>query len=255
MFFNFYFTFFQDPCNQIMKQLIFFHDTIMFILIWILFFVLYLLIYTFKFTQLNSKEMISRHLNYAVPYSWNILGNSILEIIWTIIPIFILIIIAIPSFSILYYMDDSYKKIDMVIHVEGNQWYWVYTPIVSFSEYSYDTEEYESYPEYVTEEEMFEDLLRDNFSKNFNKLSNYPLSVDDPLLVPCNSNLKFLISSEDVLHSWSVPSLGIKMDACPGRINQIFSNIEKPGVYYGQCSELCGLGHSLMPIEIHALMI
>lgn len=154
--------------------------------------------------------------------------NFNLEFGWTLGPAIILLFIAVPSFALLYSMDEILMP-DITIKVIGHQWYWVYE--------MYDLE--------------FECQMVDQDSLLPGELRL--LTTDSVLVVPINMHIRFVVTSDDVIHSWAVPSLGIKIDAVPGRINQVFTFIKKTGHYYGQCSEICGTGHGFMPIEIWAL--
>lgn len=165
---------------------------------------------------------------YKSPFSIKDLSHgSILEIIWTLIPAVILILIALPSFRLLYLMDDSLNE-SMSIKVIGHQWYW-----------SYELADGTEFDSYLNPELRLGDLRN--------------LDVDEYLIVPSNTYLRFLITSTDVIHSWSIPALGIKMDAIPGRINAFNVDIYRPGTYYGQCTELCGTSHAFMPIMLKVI--
>ena len=152
--------------------------------------------------------------------------GSLIEVIWTLIPGVILVLIALPSFRLLYLMDD-FSQSKLSIKVIGNQWYW---------SYNYGDVEFDSY--------MSHDLNL-GFFRN--------LDTDEHLIVPANVPIRFLVTSSDVIHSWSLPALGIKMDACPGRLNQIGLEIYRPGLYFGMCYELCGVGHAFMPITLKVI--
>lgn len=165
--------------------------------------------------------------------------STILELIWTIIPTIILIAIAIPSFILLYSLDEIVDT-QCVVKIIAYQWYWKY--------------------EYPVYDIQADDVI--NFSylsymlplENLTKENNLRLlEVDTPLVLPINVNSKLVITAKDVIHSFAVPALGIKMDAVPGRLNQVTVHIFKPGVYYGQCSELCGVNHAFMPIVVNAV--
>jgi cytochrome c oxidase subunit 2 len=159
--------------------------------------------------------------------------NSVLEVAWTLIPVLILVVIAIPSFRLLYKQND-FSNIDMTIKATGYTWYWGY-------EYP-DHDDLTFDAIMLTDEELTEGQPR-------------MLSTDNMLVLPVKKNIKVLITSDPsgVIHSWSVPSLGVKMDAIPGRLNETYFNINEPGMYYGMCSELCGPGHGFMPITIKAV--
>jgi cytochrome c oxidase subunit 2 len=157
--------------------------------------------------------------------------NTLIEVLWTVVPVVILVIIAIPSFGLLYYMDKT-QKADMTIKVTGHQWYWTY-----------------DYP----------DNGNISFDSNIIQEADLKpgqrrlLEVDNQLVVPTNTNIRILIAGTDVLHSWFVPSLGVQMYAVVGRLNETWMNVEKEGVYYGQCNQICGVNHAFMPIAVHAV--
>ena len=157
--------------------------------------------------------------------------HTFLEIIWTVLPCVILLLIAIPSFSLLYAIED-FNVIESTIKVIGNQWYWSYEFPGNGFEKTFDS--------VMISEIDLEDGLR-------------LLEVDNRLVLPIEKQIRLFITSTDVLHSWAIPSLGIKMDACPGRLNQVALWINRKGVYYGQCSEICGINHSFMPIVLQAV--
>ena len=162
----------------------------------------------------------------------NIQHNTFVEIIWTLFPCIVLMFIAIPSFSLLYAVED-FTVIESTIKVIGNQWYW-----------SYEIPSYNNY------EKIFDSVMvpEVDLQEGYLRL----LEVDNRLFLPIEKQLRLLITSTDVLHSWAVPSLGVKMDAVPGRLNQVSLWINRTGVYYGQCSEICGINHSFMPVVIEA---
>lgn len=152
--------------------------------------------------------------------------GSILEIVWTLVPGIILILIALPSFRLLYLMNDILEP-SLTIKVIGHQWYW---------SYDYNESEFDSY--------IVKDLKLGDFRL---------LETDEYLVLPSNTFIRFLITSTDVIHSWSIPALGIKTDAIPGRLNQTGIEIYRPGIYYGMCSELCGINHAFMPITLKVI--
>lgn len=157
--------------------------------------------------------------------------NVLVEVIWTVVPVAILVVIAVPSFKLLY-KQDVLPAIDMTVKATGNQWYWSY-----------------EYPD------------NDGISFDSNMIKkedikpgqSYLLSVDNPMVVPVDKNIRVIATAADVIHAFTVPAFGFKIDAVPGRLNEIWFRAEKPGIYYGQCSELCGKDHAFMPIEVHAL--
>ena len=216
---------FQDPATPVMEGIINFHHDLMFFLIMIVVFVLWILSRSLIF--FNKK-------NNPIPS--NFVHGTTLEIIWTSIPAFILIIIAIPSFALLYSMDEIIDPI-ITLKVIGHQWYWSY-------EYSDNlVDESLSFDSYMVQEE---DLDKGQFRL---------LEVDNRVVVPINTHIRVLITASDVLHCWAIPSLGIKLDACPGRLNQTSMFIKRTGIFYGQCSEICGINHGFMPIVIEAVSL
>ena len=157
--------------------------------------------------------------------------NTLIEIVWTIVPVVILLVIAVPSFRLLYYMDRTPDP-EMTLIVYGYQWYWGY-------EYpDQQVPEYSSYM--IPDDEIGPGQVR-------------LLSVDNPVVLPVDTDVQILVTAGDVLHSWAVPAFGVKMDAVPGRMNETWVRIDEEGTYYGQCSEICGTGHAFMPIEIQAV--
>jgi len=211
---------FQEAAIPIMAELHSFHNFLLFIITAIVLFVLLLLIYViFRFSAKRN------------PIPAKFTHNIAIEVIWTVIPILILIIIAIPSFRILKIAEHSPTP-DVTIKVVGSQWYWSY-----------------SYPDHGNIE-FDSNMLQD---KDLKPGQIRLLEVDNRVIVPQGSVIKFLITASDVIHSFAIPSLGIKTDAVPGRVNQTWTKIDKKGVYYGQCSELCGVNHGFMPIAIEVV--
>lgn len=165
--------------------------------------------------------------------------ESIFEVVWTVLPGIILVLLAIPSLKLLYSLDFLIFEYEPIITVKiiGHQWYWSYEYVV-FSDTNYLEFELVNFDSYLVPE--------DELNPNGLRL----LEVDNPLVIPANSYIRFLVTSADVLHSWAIPSLGIKVDAVPGRLNQMFTFIKRPGDFYGQCSEICGVNHGFMPIRL-----
>jgi len=157
--------------------------------------------------------------------------NTLLEIVWTAVPIVILVIIAIPSMKLLYYSDKT-QDYDMTLKVTGHQWYWSY-----------------AYPDQG--DFTFDSILvpKEDLKEGQPRL----LTVDNRVVLPVDTNIQVLITSDDVIHDWAVPSLGMKVDATPGRVNERWVRIDEEGTYYGMCSELCGVNHGFMPIEVEAV--
>jgi cytochrome c oxidase subunit 2 len=168
--------------------------------------------------------------------------NTFLEIVWTITPAFILVFIAVPSFALLYAMEELIEP-SLTIKIMGHQWYWVYEysncTLPNLSEHV-DDRKFESYM--IPTDDLYQGQLR-------------LLEVDNRLFVSIKTHLRILVSAADVLHCWAVPSLGVKVDACPGRINQASIFIKRDGVFYGQCSEICGVNHGFMPIVVQSLPV
>nr|AKN01353.1 cytochrome c oxidase subunit II [Ptilomera tigrina] len=206
---------FQDPNSPLMEQLVFFHDNTMIILIMI----------TTMIAWVMMKMLFNKKINRFM------MENQMIEIIWTIIPTMILVLIALPSLRILYMMDEI-KNPTITIKTIGHQWYWTY-------EYSdFKNMEFESYMKPTNE------IMENEFRL---------LETDNRIVLPMNNQIRILVTATDVLHSWTIPCLGIKIDAIPGRLNQGSIFINRPGIMYGQCSEICGANHSFMPIMIESV--
>ena len=227
------------PASPIMEGIINFHHDLFLFLTAICFFVFCLFIrclFLFNNTT-NKKAIVVTHA-------------PVLEIIWTIIPAVILVFVAIPSFSLLYSMDELIEPL-LTIKVIGHQWYWSYEfldPNILFKLY-YETigSSDEFTPLNVTCNFDSFMLSEDQLTKE-NSLRL--LEVDNKLYLPIETNVRVLITSADVLHCWAIPALGVKLDACPGRLNQTSLYIKRPGTFYGQCSEICGVNHGFMPINV-----
>nr|YP_008593234.1 cytochrome c oxidase subunit II [Sepia lycidas]AHX26466.1 cytochrome c oxidase subunit II [Sepia lycidas]BAN81961.1 cytochrome oxidase subunit 2 [Sepia lycidas] len=203
---------FQDASSPLMEQIIFFHDHAMFAIIMIITMVMYM-----------SMMLIMNNFSCL-----NITESQKIETIWTMAPAIILIFLALPSLRLLYLLDETNNPL-MTIKTMGHQWYWSY-------EYSdFINIEFDSYM----------------IPSNELNLGDFRLlETDHHLILPMNTNTRVIVSSTDVIHSWTVPSLGVKVDAIPGRLNQLMLYPTKPGLYYGQCSEICGANHSFMPITL-----
>jgi cytochrome c oxidase subunit 2 len=211
---------FQTPASPAMEELQSFHNLLLVIISLIVLVVLALLVYVCL--RFNAK---------ANPVPNKFSHNIKLEIIWTIIPCIILVIIAIPSFRIMKIVDRI-PETEMTVKVVGYQWYWHYI-----------------YPDHDNIE--FDSYMLD--SKNLQPGQKRLFDVDNRLVVPENTNIKFVITAGDVIHSFAVPALALKTDAVPGRANETWTKINSKGVYYGQCSELCGVNHGFMPIAIEVV--
>lgn len=216
---------FQDPATPIMEGIINLHHDLMFFLCVILIFVSWVLFRTIWLFE-KSKNKIASNLSHGI----------LIEIIWTTTPALILLIIAIPSFSLLYAMDEIVSP-TITIKALGHQWYWSY----EYSDYVNDNFEPINFDSYMLPEEDLE--------KGYLRL----LEVDNRMVIPINTHIRIVVSAADVLHSWAIPSLGIKCDAIPGRLNQASLFIKREGLYYGQCSEICGVNHGFMPIVVEAV--
>nr|AGN71527.1 cytochrome c oxidase subunit II [Scaphiophryne madagascariensis]AVP25699.1 cytochrome c oxidase subunit II [Scaphiophryne sp. TNHC-GDC 14371] len=208
---------FQDAASPIMEELLHFHDHTLMAVFLISTLVLYI-ITTLMTTKLSST---------------NTIDAQEIEMVWTIMPAIILIVIALPSLRILYLMDEMSSP-DITVKTIGHQWYWSY-------EYS-----------------DFADLNFDSYmipTKDLTPGQFRLLEVDNRMVTPIGMATRTIITADDVLHSWAVPSLGVKTDAIPGRLGQASFLISRPGIYYGQCSEICGANHSFMPIVVEALPV
>jgi cytochrome c oxidase subunit II len=172
-----------------------------------------------------------RYNEKANPVPSTFTHNTTLEIVWTLIPILILIGIAVPSFKLLY-VQYGFPKADLTIKATGHQWYWTYT-YPDYGNFSYDSLV------------VFDSDLKPGQPRL--------LSVDNEAVVPVGETVDVLITADDVIHSWAIPSFGIKVDAVPGRVARTWFKALEPGVYYGQCSQLCGTNHAFMPIAVRVL--
>nr|YP_009919139.1 cytochrome c oxidase subunit II [Triatoma huehuetenanguensis]QMP96783.1 cytochrome c oxidase subunit 2 [Triatoma huehuetenanguensis] len=205
----------QDANSPLMEQLIFFHDHTLMILTMITVLVGYMM------STVLYNKLINRYL----------LEGQTIELIWTILPAFTLIFIALPSLHILYLMDEMNNPA-VTIKSIGHQWYWSY----EYSDFS--NVEFDSYMKPTNDLEMSDFRL---------------LDVDNRAVLPMNTQIRLLVTAADVLHSWTIPSLGVKIDGTPGRLNQGSILINRPGLLFGQCSEICGANHSFMPIVVESV--
>jgi len=208
---------FQNGISPLIEQLIFFHDHTIIIILIITILVAYLIFILF-FNKISNRYL---------------LHNQIIEIIWTILPAFVLLFIALPSLRLLYLIDEIYKPI-ITLKSIGHQWYWSY-----------------EYPDFIN-------IEFDSYMIPTNELINNQfrlLEVDNRIILPINLQIRILTTSNDVIHSWTVPSLGVKIDRIPGRLNQTNFIINQPGLFFGQCSEICGTNHRFIPIVIESISI
>ncbi|BFM98431.1 cytochrome c oxidase subunit II (mitochondrion) [Sergentomyia squamirostris] len=205
---------FQDSASPLMEQLIFFHDHTLLILMMITILIGYLM-YMLFFNYYTNRFLLS---------------GQMIEIIWTIMPAIILLFIAFPSLRLLYLLDEVNNP-SITLKTIGHQWYWSY-------EYS-----------------DFTSLEFDSYMTPTNQMNPSDfrlLDVDNRIILPMKSQIRIIVSATDVLHSWTIPTLGVKIDASPGRLNQTNFFIYRPGLFFGQCSEICGANHSFMPIVIES---
>nr|ALI86976.1 cytochrome c oxidase subunit II [Cryptolestes turcicus] len=205
----------QDSASPLMEQLNFFHDHTLLILV----------IITVLVGQLMSSLFFNKFKHRYL------LEGQMIEIIWTILPAITLIFIALPSLRLIYILDEVNNP-SLSIKTIGHQWYWSY-------EYS-----------------DFKNIEFDSYMIPSNELNYYQfrlLDVDNRIIIPYETQIRMLVTSADVIHSWTIPSLGVKIDATPGRLNQIGFSTNRTGLFYGQCSEICGANHSFMPIVIESI--
>lgn len=217
---------FQDPASPLMEGLIALHSDIWAIMLFVAGFVGYAMLAALAKAG-NSGQSFKVH------------HHSLIEIVWTTVPALILCVIAVPSFTLLYSLDEIVEP-SLTIKAIGRQWYWSY----EYGDYASDS-----------------DLVGNGITFDSNILQDDDLApgqlrmldVDNRLVLPVNKHIRLLTSAGDVIHSFAVPSLGVKLDAIPGRLNQTMMFIKRQGVFYGQCSELCGASHSMMPIALEAV--
>nr|YP_009502495.1 cytochrome c oxidase subunit II [Neptis alwina]AWV82897.1 cytochrome c oxidase subunit II [Neptis alwina] len=207
---------YQNSASPLMEQIIFFHDHTLIILIMITILVSHLMINLF-FNKYTNRFLLE---------------GQMIELIWTILPAITLIFIALPSLRLLYLLDELNNPL-ITLKSIGHQWYWSY-------EYSdFNNVEFDSY------------MIQPN-----DNISNFRLlDVDNRIILPMNNQIRILITATDVIHSWTIPALSVKVDANPGRLNQTSFFINRPGIFFGQCSEICGANHSFMPIVIESISI
>ena len=212
---------FQEAATPLMEDITSFHDLLLWIIILISLFVLALLAYVMVKFNANANPNPSRTTH-----------NTAIEVMWTVVPVVILVVIAIPSFKLLY-ASDVIPKVDMTIKATGNQWYWTY--------------EYPDHGKFSFDANMVPD---DELKLGQPRL----LETDNRVVVPVDTTVRVQVTASDVLHAWSIPAFGVKVDGVPGRLNEIwFGPVKNEGVYYGQCSELCGIRHGFMPIAVEVV--
>jgi cytochrome c oxidase subunit 2 len=212
----------QDAATPVMEEVQDFHNLLLVIITAITIFVLALMLYTgWRFHEKRN------------PTPSKTTHNTVIEVIWTAVPVIILVVIAIPSFKLLYFQDQVVDA-DMTVKAIGRQWYWSY--------------EYPDHGGVSFDAFMIEDADIDPSKGELRQLS-----TNQAVVLPVDTNVRILTTSSDVLHSFAMPSMGIKKDAVPGQLNETWVRIQEEGLYYGQCSELCGVRHNAMPIEIKAV--
>ncbi|HEX2887987.1 cytochrome c oxidase subunit II [Vineibacter terrae] len=216
-----------DPATPVMEKLVSLHTGLLWVIGLITLLVLALMVYVFvKFREsANPTPSTTTH-------------NTLIEVAWTVIPVIILVGIAIPSFRLLYFMDRT-KEAGLTVKVTAHQWYWTY----EYPDFKVDAIDSRMVP--LEEWAKFSDADKRDRPRL--------LATDNPLVVPANVNVRVLITSTDVMHSWAVPAFGIKQDAIIGRTNETWFNVVKEGLFYGQCSQICGENHAFMPIAVKAV--
>ncbi|AHX05250.1 cytochrome c oxidase, subunit II [Ehrlichia chaffeensis str. Liberty] len=214
---------FQAPATEIMESIIRSHNFVMFVMSGVVVVVFSIMIYVLiRFRKKPEDKIIFNTKNSH---------NVVLEILWTLIPLIIVGFLTISNVKLIR-QEQKIPKVEMTLKAIGYQWYWGYV-----------------YPDY-------KNFTFDSYMKTTDNLEAQDLrllEVDNRVVVPINTNILLQVTSADVIHSWTVPALGVKIDAVPGRLNEAWFNIKTPGVYYGQCSELCGRLHGFMPIVIVAV--
>jgi len=212
---------FQEPATQVMREIVAFHDFLLPIIIAVSVVVLGLLLW-----------VIVRYNRRANPTPRKFTHNMLVEVIWTIVPVLILVAIAWKSFPLIYMEERIPPNAELTLKVTGNSWRWDF-----------------EYPDLGVQ--LTSNLLPEEDARAQGR--PYLLATDTPLYVPVGTTVRVLVTSNDVIHAFAVPAFGVKEDAVQGRVNETWFNVDRPGVFYGQCSELCGVNHAYMPVEIHAV--
>uniref|UniRef100_A0AAU6W8B1 Cytochrome c oxidase subunit 2 n=1 Tax=Cephea cephea TaxID=880218 RepID=A0AAU6W8B1_9CNID len=210
---------FQDAASPVMEEIHFLHDHIMFIA---------------PMICISIFWIINKSITGKYKFK-NLTEGTVIEIVWTIIPAVILLFIAFPSLKLLYLMDETMEPA-ITIKAVGHQWYWSY----EYSDYDISDLEFDSYMVPTSDLEYGDNRL---------------LEVDNCLVIPIQSHVRVMVTAADVIHSFAIPSLGVKVDAIPGRLNQSDIFLKRPGLFYGQCSEICGSNHSFMPIAVRGVSL
>jgi len=209
----------QAANTPVMDNIIWFHNMLLWIIGAIVLFVLILLVLVAVKFNARSNPVPSRTTH-----------NTLIEVVWTVVPVLVLVVIAVPSFRLLFLQLNT-PKADITVKATGKQWFW---------SYSYPDDKFEFDSLMVAEKDLKPGQPR-------------LLAVDNEMVVPVNKVVRVLTTGADVIHSWAVPSFGVKIDAIPGRVNETWFKAEREGVYYGQCSELCGKDHAFMPITVRVV--
>jgi len=212
---------FMQPATQVMRDIVEFHDGLLVMCFGIGLFVAVMIIYIA--IRFNAK---------ANPEPSKTTHNTLLEVVWTIFPIIILLAIAVPSFKLLY-LEDVVPEADVTVKAIGNQWYWTY--------------EYPDNGDFSFDANILSD--EEDAAAGLPRL----LATDNHIVVPVNKTVRIIVTANDVIHSWALPAFGVKIDAIPGRLNESWFKVEREGIYYGQCSELCGKDHGFMPIMVEVV--
>ncbi|MBT3170035.1 MAG: cytochrome c oxidase subunit II [Rhodospirillaceae bacterium] len=212
---------FQEAHSPTMERIISFNSILFWICVAMSIFVISLMVYIiFRFSaKRNPTPSKTSH-------------NSLIEVLWTVIPVIILVAVAIPSFRLLYFMDRT-SEAEMTIKAIGQQWFWTYEYPDLGEDISFDAF-------MIAEDELEEGQIR-------------LLATDESVVVPIDTNIRLLVTATDVIHAWAIPSFGVKVDGIPGRVNETWFRVDAEGTYYGQCSELCGKDHAFMPIQVKAV--
>ena len=227
---DFWQTYLQEPASITMEGILIFNKHLLFLLTVIVLFVAWLLIYTiYYFLEFNNK------------YNSKFVHSKELEIVWTIIPALILLILSTPSFTLLYAMDEIAEP-EISLKILGHQWFWSY----EISDFNSCQKQDQSL-KYVCYMMVLDGVPKTK--QGYFRL----LETNKRVILPTNTHLRLLVTAADVLHSWTIPSFGLKVDACPGRLNQMSLFIKRVGVFFGQCSEICGVNHGFMPIVVVSL--
>lgn len=236
------------PVTDLARELGDFHVVLMWVISLITLFVFLLLVW-----------VVVRYNRKANPTPATFTHNTFIEVVWTVLPIIILVGIAIPSVRLLYFQEEQPDDIDFAIEVTGKQWFWTYKYPdhggIEFNSNMVPGAAFPSDPEKNYDPEVEQaalESLRDHLGYETN-LNARLLDTDTRLVIPVNTKISIQMTANDVIHAWTVPNFGVKMDAVPGRLNSFWFEVDQIGTYYGQCSELCGQSHAFMPIAVEVV--